>query len=41
MLFDLGTGDGLISNLFVCGPAVVAIVGVRHLIRRGFFGPHQ
>ena len=41
MTIDLGTIDGLISNLFVFGPAVVAVVGVRHLIRRGFFGPHQ
>jgi hypothetical protein len=41
MFIDLGTLDGLISNLFLFGPAVVAIVGVRTLIRRGFFGPHQ
>jgi hypothetical protein len=41
MQFYLGTLDGLISNLFVFGPAIVAIVGIRHLIRRGFFGPHQ
>jgi hypothetical protein len=31
----------LIGNLFLFGPAVVATVVVRHLIRRGFFGPHQ
>ncbi len=41
MNFDPGTLDGLIGNLFVFGPAVVAVFGIRHLIRRGFFGPHQ
>jgi len=41
MYLDLGTIDGIISNAFLFGPAIVAIVGVRHLIRRGFFGPHQ
>ncbi len=41
MYLDLGTLDGLISNLFVFGPAFVAVLTVRHLIRRGFFGPHQ
>jgi hypothetical protein len=41
MLFDLGTIDGLISCLFTFGPAVVAVFGIRTLIRRGFFGPHQ
>jgi hypothetical protein len=41
MYLDLGTIDGIISNVFLFGPAVVAIVGVRHLIRRGFFGPNQ
>jgi hypothetical protein len=41
MFLSLGTLDGLISNLFVFGPAVVAVFGVRHLIRRGFFGPYQ
>lgn len=41
MTFDLGTLDGLISNLFLFGPAVILFVGVRILVRRGFFGPHQ
>jgi hypothetical protein len=41
MYFDLGTIDGLVSNLFVFGPAVVAVLTVRSLIRRGCFGPHQ
>lgn len=41
MYFDMGTLDGLISNLFVFGPWVIGAVGLRHLIRRGFFGPHQ
>ena len=41
MYLDLGTIEGLISNLFLFGPAVVAVAGIRHLIRRGFFGPHQ
>ncbi len=41
MFLSLGTLDGLISCLFTFGPAVVAVVGVRHLIRKGFFGPHQ
>lgn len=36
-----GTLDGLISNLFLFGPAVAIFLGTRHLIRRGFFGPHQ
>ena len=38
---NLGTLDGLISCLFTFGPAVVAVLTVRGLIRRGFFGPHQ
>ncbi len=38
---NLGTLDGLISNAFVFGPAIMAVVGIRGLIRRGFFGPHQ
>lgn len=41
MTFDPGTIDGLISNLFLFGPAVVTFFGIRTLIRRGFFGPHQ
>jgi hypothetical protein len=41
MSLSLGTLDGLISNLFTFGPAVVAVFGVQHLICRGFFGPHQ
>jgi len=40
-LLNLGTLDGLISNLFIFGPAVVAVLTVRHLIRKGFFGPNQ
>lgn len=41
MTIDLGTVDGLIGNLFTFGPAAVAFAGLRYLIRRGFFGPHQ
>jgi hypothetical protein len=41
MFLDFGTIDGLISNLFLFGPAVALMIGVRHLTRRGFFGPHQ
>ena len=41
MYLDLGTLDGLISNLFLFGPGIVLFFGVRTLIRRGFFGPHQ
>ena len=41
MHFDLGTIDGLISNLFVFGPAVALVIGIRYLCRKGFFGPHQ
>ena len=41
MTFDPGTIDGLISNLFLFGPGIVLFFGVRTLIRRGFFGPHQ
>jgi len=39
--FDPGTFDGLISNLFLFGPGVIVFFGVRILVRRGFFGPHQ
>ena len=38
---DLGTIDGLISNVFLFGPGIVLMLGIRHLIRKGFFGPHQ
>jgi hypothetical protein len=41
MFLSLGAMDGLIGNFFVFGPAVVAVLTVRGLIRRGFFGPHQ
>ena len=41
MHFDLDTLDGLVSNLFVFGPGIILFFGVRHLARRGFFGPHQ
>lgn len=41
MTFDLGTIDGLISNVFLFGPAIVVALSVRSLIRKGFFGPHQ
>lgn len=41
MNFDLGTVDGLIGNLFVFGPGIALFAGIRTLIRRGFFGPHQ
>ena len=41
MTFDPGTLDGLISNLFLCGPGLILFFGVRTLIRRGFFGPNQ
>jgi hypothetical protein len=41
MTIDLGTIDGLISNVFIFGPGVVLALGVRRLIRKGFFGPNQ
>jgi len=41
MHFNPGTFDGLISNLFLFGPGLALMLGVRHLARRGFFGPHQ
>jgi hypothetical protein len=41
MFLSLGTLDGLVSNLFTFGPAIVAVIGIRGLMRRGFFGPHQ
>ena len=41
MYLDLGTFDGLISNVFLFGPPVAMFFGIRTLIRRGFFGPHQ
>ncbi len=41
MSFDLGNLDGLISNLFTFGPGIALFFGVRTLVRRGFFGPHQ
>ena len=41
MYLDLGTIDGLISNVFLFGPGVVLALGIRHLIRKGFFGPSQ
>jgi hypothetical protein len=41
MYLDLGTIDGIISNVFVFGPGAVLFFSVRTLIRRGFFGPHQ
>ena len=41
MNIDLGTIDGIISNVFFFGPGIIVALGVRHLIRKGFFGPHQ
>lgn len=41
MNIDLGTIDGLISNVFLFGPGIIVALGVRHLVRKGFFGPHQ
>lgn len=41
MNFDPGTVDGLIGNLFLFGPGIALFFGVRILVRRGFFGPHQ
>jgi len=41
MRFDLGTIDGFISNVFLFGPGIVLVFGIRTLIRRGFFGPYQ
>lgn len=38
---NLGTLDGLISNVFLFGPAIVAVAGIRHLVRKGFFGPNS
>lgn len=41
MTIDLGTVDGLIGNVFLFGPGIALMFGVRYLARRGFFGPHQ
>lgn len=41
MNIDLGTIDGIISNVFLFGPGIIVALGVRHLVRKGFFGPHQ
>ena len=41
MYLDPGTLDGLISNVFLFGPSIIIALGIRTLIRRGFFGPHQ
>ena len=41
MNFDPGTLDGLISNVFLFGPAVAMFFGIRRLVHKGFFGPHQ
>ena len=41
MQFDPGTLDGLIGNLFLFGPGLALLLGIRYLSRRGFFGPHQ
>lgn len=41
MSIDLGTIDGLISNVFLFGPGVIIALGIRRLVRKGFFGPHQ
>jgi hypothetical protein len=41
MFLDLGTLDGLISNACLFGPGAILFFGIRTLIRRGFFGPHQ
>jgi hypothetical protein len=39
--FDPGTIEGIISNVFLFGPGVILALGIRRLIRKGFFGPHQ
>ena len=33
--------DGLIGNFFLFAPGFIALVGIRYLCRKGFFGPHQ
>lgn len=38
MYLDLGTIEGVVSNLFVFGPAVVAVAVFYRLDKRGFFG---
>jgi hypothetical protein len=37
----MGTIDGLIGNVFVFGPGLIAFAGLSYLVRRGFFGPYQ
>jgi len=37
----LGTVDGLIANIFLFTPGIIALIGIRYLCRKGFFGPHQ
>ena len=41
MFLNLGTLDGLVSNLFLFAPGAIALIGIRYLCRKGFFGPHQ
>jgi hypothetical protein len=41
MFLNLGTLDGLIGNVFLFGPGIVLLLGIRHLARKGFFGPNQ
>ena len=41
MTIDLGTIDGLISNVFLFGPGIVLVLSVRSLARKGFFGPNS
>lgn len=36
-----GTIDGLISNVFLFGPGIALLLGVRHLSKKGFFGPNS
>jgi hypothetical protein len=36
-----GTVDGLIGNFFLFAPGIITLIGIRYLVRKGFFGPHQ
>jgi hypothetical protein len=38
MYLDLGTIEGVVSNLFVFGPVIVAVGILYRLDKRGFFG---
>ena len=36
-----GTIDGLISNVFLFGPGIALMLGIRYLSKKSFFGPNS